>query len=36
MLDADSRFLFFELIEEFVKMVRDFGRYLVILVSIFV
>lgn len=34
MLDADSRPSFFELTEEFAKMARDPGRYLVISVSI--
>lgn len=34
MLDADSRPLFYELMEEFAKMARDPGRYLVISVSI--
>lgn len=35
MLDADSRPSFFELTEEFAKMARDPGRYLVISVSIY-
>lgn len=34
MLDADSRPSFYELTEEFAKMARDPGRYLVISVSI--
>lgn len=35
MLDADSRPSFDELTDEFAKMARDPGRYLVISVSIF-